>query len=61
VLLAADGVPGKLIAAMVGSAEPAVMTWRRRYAERGLAGLIDEPRPGNRRRCPKHRGIGCWS
>lgn len=46
VLLAADGVPGKQIAARVGCAEPTVLTWRRRYAERGLAGLEDEPRPG---------------
>lgn len=46
VLLAADGVPGKRIAAIVGCAEPTVVTWRCRYAERGLAGLVDEPRPG---------------
>jgi transposase len=46
VLLAADGVPGKQIAARVGCAEPTVVTWRRRYAERGLAGLEDLPRPG---------------
>src|ERR687894_1730067 len=46
VLLAAEGVPGKQIAAMVGCAEPTVVTWRRRYAESGLAGLEDRPRPG---------------
>src|SRR4051812_25138797 len=46
VLLAADGVPGQQIAAMVGCAEGTVVTWRRRYAERGLAGLADLPRPG---------------
>src|SRR3954466_16080636 len=46
VLLAADGVPGKQIAARVGCAEPTVVTWRRRYAEAGLAGLADLPRPG---------------
>jgi transposase len=46
VLLAAEGVPGKQIAAMVGCAEPTVVTWRRRYAESGLAGLEDLPRPG---------------
>jgi transposase len=46
VLLAAERVPGKQIAAIVGCAEPTVVTWRRRYAERGLAGLADEPRPG---------------
>src|SRR3712207_9525479 len=46
VLLSAQGVPGKQIAAMVGCAEPTVVTWRRRYAESGLAGLQDLPRPG---------------
>ncbi len=46
VLLAADGMPGKQIAATVGCAEPTVVTWRRRYAERGLPGLVDAPRPG---------------
>src|SRR5918911_5641177 len=47
VLLAGDGVPGKQIAARVGCAEPTVVTWRRRYAGQGLAGLEDYPRPGS--------------
>src|SRR3954464_8662317 len=46
VLLAADEVPGKQIAGVVGCAEGTVVTWRARYAERGLAGLADLPRPG---------------
>src|ERR671932_2281240 len=46
VLLSAAGVPGKQIAATVGCAEPTVVTWRGRYAESGLAGLADLPRPG---------------
>src|SRR5919199_2383373 len=46
VLLAADEVPGQQIAAMVGCAEGTVVTWRGRYAERGLAGLADLPRSG---------------
>src|SRR3954451_5870365 len=46
VLLAADEVPGKQIAAMVGCAEGTVVPWRGRYAERGLAGLADLPRSG---------------
>src|ERR687893_703019 len=46
VLLAAEGMPGKQIATTVGCAEPTVVTWRRRYAEAGLAGLEDLPRPG---------------
>src|SRR4051812_25911705 len=45
VLLAADEVPGKEIAAIVGCAEGTVVTWRGRYAESGLAGLEDLPRP----------------
>ncbi len=45
-LLAAQGAPGKQIATIVGCAEPTVVTWRGRYAERGLAGLADLPRPG---------------
>src|SRR3954449_1278479 len=47
VLLAGDGVPGKQIATTVGCADPTVVTWRRRYAESGLAGLADHPRPGS--------------
>src|SRR3954470_19099615 len=46
VLLAADGVPGQQIAERVGCAEGTVVTWRGRYAERGLAGLADLPRSG---------------
>src|SRR3954466_10318558 len=46
VVLAADGVPGKQIAAMVGCAEGTVVTWRGRYAERDLVGLADLPRSG---------------
>src|SRR3954454_11140672 len=46
VLLAAEAVPGQQIAEMVGCAEGTVVTWRRRYAERGLTGLADLPRPG---------------
>src|SRR3954465_10054178 len=46
VLLAAEKVPGKEIAAIVGCAEGTVVTWRGRYAEHGLPGLEDLPRPG---------------
>jgi len=46
VLLSAEGVPGKQIAARVGCAEPAVVMWRSRFATRGLAGLADAPRSG---------------
>src|SRR3954451_12640180 len=47
VLLAGEGVPGKQIAARGGCAEPTVVTWRRRSAEEGLAGLKDLPWPGS--------------
>src|SRR5215218_8003883 len=46
VLLSADGVPGKQIAARVGCAEPTVVMWRSRFAAHGLAGLADAPRSG---------------
>src|ERR687897_1041696 len=53
VLLAAEGVPGKRIAAMVGCAEPTVVTWRRRYADHGLTALEDLPRPGKPAQLPE--------
>ena len=53
VLLSADEVPGKEIAAIVGCAEGTVVTWRGRYAERGLAGLADLPRPGKPAQLPE--------
>ena len=49
VLLAAEGVGNQVIADTVGVSRPTVNLWRDRYAERGLAGLDDEPRPGRPR------------
>jgi transposase len=46
VLLASEGYPGAEIARRVGCSQPTVVAWRRRYAERGLAGLEDAPRSG---------------
>src|SRR4051812_49060663 len=46
VLLSEQGFSGPVIAETVGCAEPTVVLWRKRYAERGLAGLDDAPRPG---------------
>src|SRR5216684_6194643 len=46
VLLAAEGLTGPQIAERAGCTEPTVIKWRRQYAERGLAGLEDAPRPG---------------
>ena len=50
VLLAADGVGNQVIADTVGVSRPTVNLWRDRYAERGVRGLADEPRPGRPRR-----------
>ena len=50
VLLAADGLTGAQIAGRAGCTEPTVVKWRRQYAEHGLAGLEDAPRPGGPRR-----------
>ena len=74
VLLAADGVSNTAIADKVGVSRPTVILWRRRYAERGLAGLDDGVRSGRRPRlaplevleasltAPPHRlGVTHWS
>src|SRR3712207_2600605 len=53
VLLAAEGMPGKEIATIVGCAEGTVVTWRGRYAESGLPGLDDLPRPGKPPQLPE--------
>src|SRR5216683_4836462 len=46
VLLAGDGLTGLQITELAGCTEPTVIKWRRQYAEGGLAGLEDAPRPG---------------
>src|SRR5258708_12456346 len=46
VLLAGDGLTGLQITELAGCREPTVIRWRRQYAEGGLAGLEDAPRPG---------------
>jgi transposase len=48
--LAAGGLTGPQIAGLVGRTEPTVIKWRRQYAENGLAGLEDAPRPGGPKR-----------
>lgn len=48
VLLAADGVPNTEIADRMGMSRPTVLKWRDRYAEAGVDGLVDLPRPGRR-------------
>jgi transposase len=46
VLMAAEGRRNKAIAAELGADPNTVGKWRRRFAERRLDGLYDEPRPG---------------
>src|SRR4249920_1526432 len=46
VLLAADGLPNRQIAPLVGMNQHTVAQWRRRFAAERLAGLQDRKRPG---------------
>jgi transposase len=46
VLLAAEGMSTRAIAKEVGAQPRIVSLWRHRYADHGLAGLKDKPRPG---------------
>jgi transposase len=45
-LLAADGMPNRQIAALVGMNQHTVAHWRRRFEAERLAGLEDRKRPG---------------
>jgi DNA-binding CsgD family transcriptional regulator len=49
VLLAAEGLENKEICAALDVDPNTVGKWRRRYAERRIDGLLDEPRPGRPR------------
>jgi len=46
VLACAEGLDNKSVAARLRVGRVTVGTWRRRFVERRLAGLADEPRPG---------------
>jgi transposase len=46
VLAAAQGTANAQIARELGCSVPAVRTWRRRFAVRGIPGLFDRPRSG---------------
>lgn len=46
---AVPGTTNTVIAERFGIAMPTVTKWRSRFAERGLTGLHDEPRPGAKR------------
>jgi transposase len=49
VLAAAEGLKNTEIAQRLGIAHASVRKWRNRFAEHGLDGLTDEPRPGRPR------------
>lgn len=49
VLAAADGLSNGEIAGLIGVSRPTVTKWRRRFADRRIDGLTDEPRPGRPR------------
>jgi transposase len=49
VLLAAAGLKNTAIAERLGVSRNMAMTWRKRFAEQRLDGLLDEPRPGRPR------------
>ena len=75
ILHAADGDNNEEIARKVGTRRETVSQWRLRFAEKGLSGLADEPRPGAKkvygadteRRIlamldePPPKGFGIWS
>jgi transposase len=50
VLLAADGLSITEIARRLGCSLPTAAKWRQRFLDRGLDGLLDEPRPGTPRK-----------
>ena len=49
VLMSAEGVPNQTIAERCGVSVPTISNWRRRWRERGVAGLHGELRPGRPR------------
>src|SRR5680860_178259 len=46
VLLASEGLPNIEIGRLTGLSRPSILKWRSRYAELGVDGLKDAPRPG---------------
>jgi transposase len=47
-----EGYNAEQVAVLAGVSRPTVNMWVRRYAERGLAGLSDQPRPGKPAQVP---------
>jgi transposase len=50
ILLAADGLSNQDIASRAGTSAATVSLWRRRFAEKRIAGLQEEPRGGRPRK-----------
>ena len=64
VLLAAAGRSTRSIAKEVGFEPRIVSLWRHRYADHGLEGLQDKPRPGKQpiyTKATDKRICGCWT
>jgi hypothetical protein len=55
-LHAAEGLSNKAIGERLDTPRQIVSKWRKRFFERRLAGLGDEPRPGRPRGFPPRRG-----
>ena len=49
ILLAAEGLKNQEIAKTLGTSGNTVGKWRRRFVEKGIKGLDDDPCPGRRR------------
>jgi hypothetical protein len=49
ILLVADGKPVSDVAATVGISRRFVYKWVQRFLAKGVAGLVDKPRPGSHR------------
>jgi transposase len=50
ILLSAEGHSNRLVAKRIGVHETTVCKWRRRFQDKRLDGLLDEPRPGTPRK-----------
>src|SRR4029450_3655858 len=60
-LLAAAGLSNPQIAQQLGCSRPTVILWRRRYAQTGLDGFADKPRPGRPRPSARTATPRAWA
>jgi transposase len=58
VLACANGLDNKQVAATLGVVSATVGKWRRRFVDKRLDGLLDEPRAGGPRRSAMSRSRG---